>query len=103
MPSAPASKPVDHGNSFSLYCNDPEGNTLELSLVGVAAMRVTGCSSVPQFASRTRASAKDIWFLRGAVVFDIGACSCCTVLMCGDTGGTIVSNEDAAPEQQLTA
>ncbi len=24
-------RPVDHGNSFSLYCNDPEGNTLELS------------------------------------------------------------------------
>ena len=25
-------RPVDHGNSFSLYCDDPEGNTLELSL-----------------------------------------------------------------------
>ncbi len=24
-------RPVDHGNSFSLYCNDPEGNTIELS------------------------------------------------------------------------
>ena len=24
-------RPVDHGNSFSLYCDDPEGNTLELS------------------------------------------------------------------------
>ncbi len=24
-------RPVDHGNSFSLYCNDPEGNVIELS------------------------------------------------------------------------
>ena len=24
-------RPVDHGNSFSLYCHDPEGNTIELS------------------------------------------------------------------------
>ena len=24
-------RPVDHGNSFSLYCDDPEGNTIELS------------------------------------------------------------------------
>lgn len=24
-------RPVDHGNSFSLYCTDPEGNTLEFS------------------------------------------------------------------------
>lgn len=25
-------RPVHHGNSFSLYCDDPEGNTLEISL-----------------------------------------------------------------------
>jgi catechol 2,3-dioxygenase len=30
-PGVSGYRPVDHGNSFSLYCNDPEGNTLELS------------------------------------------------------------------------
>lgn len=30
-PGVSGYRPIDHGNSFSLYCNDPEGNTLELS------------------------------------------------------------------------
>ncbi len=30
-PGVSGYRPVDHGNSFSLYCNDLEGNTLELS------------------------------------------------------------------------
>ncbi len=30
-PDVDGYRPVDHGNSLSLYCDDPEGNTIELS------------------------------------------------------------------------